>query len=109
MIWSIETEQIGIVWFGKEEGMMKDHFKGWIYKANKGKIKELIDKKIYLWRDEKKIKNFFKQFSKVSDVEGYWTHYIKIGNKKYWEFDKEEDEKWEYDEKRDKVSTDIYM
>jgi hypothetical protein len=35
MIWSKETEQIAVVWFGKEEGLMKDHLKGAIYKASK--------------------------------------------------------------------------
>ena len=39
MVWSKETEQVAIVWFGKEEGMMKDCLKGNIYKADKTVIK----------------------------------------------------------------------
>ena len=39
-------------------------------------------------RNEAKIKEYFKQFKKVNDIEGYWTHYIKFDDVKYWEFDK---------------------
>ena len=35
MIWSRETEQIALIWFGKEEGLMKDCFKGAIYSITK--------------------------------------------------------------------------
>ena len=47
MVWSKETEQVAIVWFGKEEGMMKDYFKGSIYKASKEYIQKMIDEKAY--------------------------------------------------------------
>jgi len=88
MIWSKETEQIAVVWFGKEEGLMKDKIKGTIYKANKEQIQEFIDSEMFKCQKEARIKEYFREFEKESDIEGYWTHYIKFDDVKYWEFDK---------------------
>jgi len=67
---------------------MKDHLRGCIYQASQKQIQEIIDRKLHLCRKEDQIKKFFSKFKKVNDIEGYWTHYVKIGGEKYWEFDK---------------------
>ena len=62
--------------------------KGAIYKANKEQIQEFIDSEMFKCQKEARIKEYFREFEKESDIEGYWTHYIKFDDVKYWEFDK---------------------